>query len=558
MLAYAVMSILIYYFTFRYVPNSLIENTLSLVIRDLNSGLICFDSNERCAYANGIIKKMYDVEGNTNALYESKYKQWLYNKGDERKDSMTIDNTFEDKDGHEKNYEVIYKRIYDKKGHLICDYFMVTDRTEEIQSLKREQFKATHDTLTQLLNREAFYEEAAKLVNDNPDKEYTLLCTNIKDFKFVNELFGIEKGDEVLRQEANLLRNATPLDALCARLRSDRFAVMMEKGQFKEEVWRGITKEMQTSLDNNAFKLHVYAGVYNVDDRTDPVSIMCDKATLAGELVKDDYHDCIAYYNKDILEKSIEERRVIAEFDRALNNEEFVMFLQPQCDGSGQAHGAEALVRWQHPSRGLLSPFFFIDILEKAGLVHRLDNYIWNKAAQQLASWKNTKNSDYHISVNISTKDFYLLDLYETFVDLVNEYEIEPARLKLEITETALMTDFNKNMDIIRKLQNYGFMIEIDDFGSGYSSLNMLKDISADILKIDMGFLRASENEVKGRDILETIIELAQKLGMEVITEGVETKKQLDMLNAMGCGMYQGYYFSKPIPVGEFEERFMQ
>jgi EAL domain-containing protein (putative c-di-GMP-specific phosphodiesterase class I) len=234
------------------------------------------------------------------------------------------------------------------------------------------------------------------------------------------------------------------------------------------------------------------------------------------------------------------------------------MFLQPQCDGSGQAHGAEALVRWQHPSRGLLSPFFFIDILEKAGLVHRLDNYIWNKAAQQLASWKNTKNSDYHISVNISTKDFYLLDLYETFVDLVNEYEIEPARLKLEITETALMTDFNKNMDIIRKLQNYGFMIEIDDFGSGYSSLNMLKDISADILKIDMGFLRASENEVKGRDILETIIELAQKLGMEVITEGVETKKQLDMLNAMGCGMYQGYYFSKPIPVGEFEERFMQ
>jgi EAL domain-containing protein (putative c-di-GMP-specific phosphodiesterase class I) len=147
--------------------------------------------------------------------------------------------------------------------------------------------------------------------------------------------------------------------------------------------------------------------------------------------------------------------------------------------------------------------------------------------------------------------------LYETFVDLVNEYEIEPARLKLEITETALMTDFNKNMDIIRKLQNYGFMIEIDDFGSGYSSLNMLKDISADILKIDMGFLRASENEVKGRDILETIIELAQKLGMEVITEGVETKKQLDMLNAMGCGMYQGYYFSKPIPVGEFESKFM-
>ena len=148
------------------------------------------------------------------------------------------------------------------------------------------------------------------------------------------------------------------------------------------------------------------------------------------------------------------------------------------------------------------------------------------------------------------------MDVYETFTGLVQKYEIDPEMLKLEITETALMSDFKKNMAILKRLQDFGFKIEIDDFGSGYSSLNMLKDISADVLKIDMGFLRASENEVKGKDILESIIVLADKLGMEVITEGVETEKQLSMLTRMGCKMFQGYYFSRPVPVDEFEEKY--
>ena len=148
------------------------------------------------------------------------------------------------------------------------------------------------------------------------------------------------------------------------------------------------------------------------------------------------------------------------------------------------------------------------------------------------------------------------MDVYETFTGLVQKYEIDPEMLKLEITETALMSDFKKNMEILKRLQDFGFKIEIDDFGSGYSSLNMLKDISADVLKIDMGFLRASENEVKGKDILESIIVLADKLGMEVITEGVETEKQLSMLTRMGCKMFQGYYFSRPVPVDEFEEKY--
>lgn len=283
---------------------------------------------------------------------------------------------------------------------------------------------------------------------------------------------------------------------------------------------------------------------------------MCDKANLASETIKNEYKSNIAYYTERLFESSIEERRIIGEFERAISNNEFEMYLQPQVDSSGNLYGAEALVRWQHPERGLLSPAIFIDVLEKTGFIYRLDRYMCDKAAKKLSEWKKEGKDQYHISVNISTKDFYLVDVYETFVGLVDKYDIDPVNLKIEITETALMSDFDKNMGIIRRLQNYGFNIEIDDFGSGYSSLNMLKDISADVLKIDMGFLRASENEAKGLDILESIITLAGKLGMKVITEGVETKKQLYMLAEMGCDMYQGYYFSKPIPVDEFEKKY--
>ena len=283
---------------------------------------------------------------------------------------------------------------------------------------------------------------------------------------------------------------------------------------------------------------------------------MCDKANLASETIKNEYKSNIAYYTERLFESSIEERRIIGEFERAISNNEFEMYLQPQVDSSGNLYGAEALVRWQHPERGLLSPAIFIDVLEKTGFIYRLDRYMWDKAAKKLSEWKKEGKDQYHISVNISTKDFYLVDVYETFVGLVDKYDIDPVNLNIEITETTLMSDFDKNMGIIRLLQNYGFNIEIDDFGSGYSSLNMLKDISADVLKIDMGFLRASENEAKGLDILESIITLAGKLGMKVITEGVETKKQLYMLVEMGCDMYQGYYFSKPIPVDEFEKKY--
>ena len=548
--AYGIMCMLIYYFTLRYIPNELIENTLSLIIKDMNSGIVCFDN----IYCNDILKNIYNI-GTEYIDVERKYSEWLNERGSDRKDTMKTETTVSFHD-IKKYYEVVYKRIFDDKNNFVCDYFIFNDKTEDIQSLEKEKYKATHDRLTGLYNKDQFYVETYKILHRNADVPYCMLCSNIRDFKFVNELFGIEKGNEVLVKQAEIMKEYASDDIIAARINSDRFAMLIPKKSFSVDMILSIIHRMQDYFKDSSFHLHIFTGVYDINDLEEPVSIMCDKANLASETIKNEYKSNIAYYTERLFESSIEERRIIGEFERAISNNEFEMYLQPQVDSSGNLYGAEALVRWQHPERGLLSPAIFIDVLEKTGFIYKLDRYMWDKAAKKLGEWKKEGKDQYHISVNISTKDFYLVDVYETFVGLVDKYDIDPVNLNIEITETTLMSDFDKNMGIIRLLQNYGFNIEIDDFGSGYSSLNMLKDISADVLKIDMGFLRASENEAKGLDILESIITLAGKLGMKVITEGVETKKQLYMLVEMGCDMYQGYYFSKPIPVDEFEKKY--
>ena len=199
----------------------------------------------------------------------------------------------------------------------------------------------------------------------------------------------------------------------------------------------------------------------------------------------------------------------------------------------------------------------FVPVLEQAGLIWRLDMYIWELAAQRLAKWKEIGREDLHISVNISSQDQYHIDIFSVLKNIVEEYRINPKNLRLEITESIFVTEVERHLQLLKQLQEYGFEIAIDDFGSGYSSLNMLKDITANELKIDMGFLHDVKDARRSRTVVGSIISLAKELDMFVLTEGVETEHQLEMLNQMGCDAYQGFYFSKPVPVHEFEERFM-
>ena len=257
----------------------------------------------------------------------------------------------------------------------------------------------------------------------------------------------------------------------------------------------------------------------------------------------------------EIRELKYWEQRLSGELDNAINDNQLKVYLQEQCDGDGKVIGAEALIRWIHPTEGLMPPYRFIPMFEKNGLISKVDLFVWKEAAKLLKKWQNEGNGDYYISVNISPADFYFLDIYKELVRIVEKYEINPAKLKLEITETLIMKDVESRLMIVEKLRDFGFTVEMDDFGSGYSSLNMLKDISVDVLKLDMGFLYKTKDEEKSRKIIEMIVQLSKALDMPVICEGVETKSQFEFLKNIKCDYFQGYLFAKPVSIEDFENK---
>jgi EAL domain-containing protein (putative c-di-GMP-specific phosphodiesterase class I) len=258
-----------------------------------------------------------------------------------------------------------------------------------------------------------------------------------------------------------------------------------------------------------------------------------------------------------MLNRLVYEKSVLSDLDRGIEEGQFKMYLQPQIANTGKLVGAEAMVRWHHPRMGILMPADFIGIIEKRGFIYKLDRCMWEQAAHCLSIWQQRGIDDLTISVNVSTKDFYYTDLYKTFTNLVEQYNINPQRLNIEITETLFMTDMEEHNQTINQLKKYGFCIELDDFGSGYSSLNMLKDIDADIIKIDMAFLDETENVEKSQLIIRHIINMAKALNMKVITEGVSLKSHVEFLTEAGCDIFQGYYYSMPVIVDEFEDKYL-
>lgn len=552
---YIALAIFLGYYSIYYIPQELIRRTLSYVVEDSRSGVICFDVDGKCIFANeeamGIYGNPKEISELESVLLEEVGSRY-FSEGQER----TWNKVFLLKD-REMHYEVSFNKLFDKKGGYIGCYFILYDKTEDAERLASERYRATHDSLTGLYNRDYFYEQVQSALKDNPDKDYFMVCVDIKDFKLINDLFGFEKGNEILIQLARTIRDFLPEGTACGRMESDHFAFCISKDSYREEkILSGIGK-LDEMFEKEEYQIYIHVGVYGIQKEDYDVSVMCDRANMAITMVKNNYECMIAHYDKGMMERVMREKQLVAEFESALEEKQFVMFLQPQVATDGTVLGAEALVRWIHPERGMVPPGEFIEVFENAGLIHHLDQYIWELAAQKLQEWKRNGYDNLHISVNISTKDFYYLDIYKVFTDLVEKYDISPEKLKLEITETALMMELDKQLELIGRLQDFGFHVEIDDFGSGYSSLNMLKDIQADVLKIDMGFLRETENHERTRIILGMVVDLAKRLKMTVITEGVESKDQVDYLTEVGCDMFQGYYFDRPIAVSDFEARYV-
>ena len=417
------------------------------------------------------------------------------------------------------------------------------------------EYRLNYDSLTKAYNRYGFYKNAQKLIKEHTDTEYCLILSDIKSFKLINEIYGENIADKILIDEVNIIRQKMKGNSVLGRLNGDIIAMVIPKEYLSEEEFSDMIKLLSDRYSNKNFKLHIYLGVYYIKDVNETIRQMVDKVSLVIMKSKGNMSNYILYYDENSYRNDIFKQQLIGEFETALNENQFCMYLQPQTDKDGNMLGAEALIRWNHPNMGLIMPGAFIECFEDAGLIYRLDNYIWEEAAKQLKTWKDS-GYNYYISVNISAKDFYHIDVYQTFKNLVSKYGIDTDKLHIEITETALSEDKQAAHKTIERLHNEGFIIEIDDFGSGYSSFNFLKDVCADVIKIDRVFLKKSSHEERGEQILRSIISLSHDIGMDVITEGVENVDQLSMLAKMNCDWFQGYYFSKPITVGDFEEKY--
>ena len=415
-------------------------------------------------------------------------------------------------------------------------------------------YLATYDELTGIYNKQAFYAKTKEMLLDNPDKNFDLLRINIERFKVLNDLFGESTGDKLLRYIGKFLKEINLPLCVSGRLYADNFVVCYEAGKGDS---RRMINTLQMVADSFAINNRTILsfGLYRIDDKTLPVSVMCDRANMALWKAKGNFKNPYCEYDEKMRQQVLKEQKIINAMEMAIQNKEFTLYLQPKYDiEKGTIIGAEALVRWISLENGFISPGDFIPVFENNGFVYEVDKFIWEESCRYLRKWLDEGREVHPISVNVSRIDLYDPKLVQHLVNLREKYQLPSQYLELEITESAYTEDPEQIITITRQLREAGFVILMDDFGTGYSSLNMLKDIQIDVLKLDMGFLKSSDYSAKGGNILTAILKMAESLKMQTIAEGVETKEQVEFLKSIGCKYVQGFYYSKPLPVDEFEK----
>lgn len=410
-----------------------------------------------------------------------------------------------------------------------------------------------YDRLTGLYSKQYFYQQAGEVLLRNPDQQYDIICSDIENFKLINDVFGVKAGDRLLRGIGNAYAERLKGIGICGRLNSDQFACLLKhRDDYTDDMF------IESSiLTNGLLDIHNIVmkwGIYNVEDRSVSIEQICDRALLAARSIKGQYGKYFAIYDDTLRNQLLREQAITDSMESALSQNQFLVYLQPKYRIKDEVLvGAEALVRWNHPVWGFLSPAEFIPLFEKNGFITRLDRFVWEKACAVLHDWDERGYYPMSVSVNVSRADIYNEDLADTLVKIIEKYDLDPSRLHLEITESAYTENPKQIIDTVTTLRELGFVIEMDDFGSGYSSLNMLNDMPIDILKLDMKFIRSEMAKPKSQGILQFIINLASWMNLSVVAEGVETKAQLLRLTEIGCDYVQGYYFAKPMPCQEFE-----
>ncbi len=432
-------------------------------------------------------------------------------------------------------------------------YTILTRRMARLIIKKKEyellQKKVKLDEITGLYNRTYFYEMAKELIEE-AEEEMCIITMDISNFKIVNELYGMNVGDRLLKEIAEQVRKIGKDHTMIpARFMADHYYMCMPKREFEQI---SFPKSFKTFLED--MDIRVVYGVFLVENHTQmPVNVMCDRALLAAHDKNYKYVEYIHFYNDTEHKQILVEQEIENDMEKALEEGQFYIVVQPKYNPkTKKIVGGETLVRWQHPEKGIVSPGVFIKVFEKDGFIIQLDYYVWEETCRLQAKLKKKGIKTVPISINVSRAHFYGSELIHKIKELVAKYSLETSDIELEITESICGEDSENIYDIIRELQKEGFKIAMDDFGSGYSSLNMLKEMPLDIIKMDLKFLDGETD--KSRLILKSLIGLAQNMDLKVVVEGVEILSQVEFLSQFEDCSLQGYYFSRPVVAEVFEE----
>ena len=448
---------------------------------------------------------------------------------------------------------ILAKDIYEEDMDNLCRF--VNMKKEILE--RRNPGKTEKNKLTGLFARNPFFTQTETFlrVNETAAGKYCLVAIDIEHFKLFNEWYGQVAGDKLLREiGAHLNKMRQEFGGIAGYMGGDDFVIVLPNDEkVLENLKCRITGFVRAYGGHTGF-LPAF-GFYIIDDISLSVSQMYDRAILAQETVKGNYAVRCAYYSSDMKTRLENNHVLLTEVQAGLERDEFIYYLQPKCNlNTGKIVGLESLVRWKHPEKGIVAPGYFIPVMESNGLITELDMKVWEQVCQTLQDWIKSGHKVIPISVNVSSVDIYAIDVVEHFKNLVRKYGLPPEYVELEITESAYVEEYKVITSVAEALRNAGFTVLMDDFGSGYSSLNMLKDVNVDVLKIDMKFLKMDENTMdKGMGILEAVTRMANIMGLRMIAEGVETEDQINYLLNMGCIYGQGYFFYKPLPVEEIK-----
>ncbi|WP_307771392.1 EAL domain-containing protein [uncultured Treponema sp.] len=413
-------------------------------------------------------------------------------------------------------------------------------------------FRYFIDPQTGIPNRAAFVRDAELLLKSNPAKKYVVCSGNVNKFKIIDDLYGFEAGDKVLHIVSVVLKYTVGSEGLCASLGGGNFALFFE---YTPENMARLTKRefIDCSVLGIAFRVTMRFGLYVAQDRSESIMNMMNYATISMDKNSSPMENTFTMYTQEFHDQMKLETMITADMQGAMERQEFKLFFQPQYNPAGTLVGAEVLCRWIKDDGFIRTPDVFIPIFEKNGFIKKLDRYVWEKSFQAIQRWHSAGIKVVPISLNISRITLKDDDIISFISDLHKNYSLPPHTVHFEITESAYMNDQKRLIDRVNGIRNLGYAIAMDDFGSGYSSLNTLKDVPIDILKLDMGFLRESENTERGGTIINSVVRMAQDLKLMTIAEGVETQNQADFLCSIGCDVLQGFLYSRPVSQAEFE-----